>query len=147
MSLPPFNKPAENRSKNMRAIRSHGNQTTEIRLVTLLRKNRIRGWRLHQLHVLGKPDLLFKSNRVAIFVDGCFWHGCSKCGHIPKTNTAYWKAKIARNLIRDSLVSRRLRASGFRVVRLRECDLRDHSKQCLRRIRRALGTEAIDMVP
>lgn len=137
--LPPFNKPAENRSRNMRAIRSSGNKTTEARLVSLLRQHRVRGWRLHPANTLGNPDLVIRRQRVAVFVDGCFWHGCPKCGHIPKTNRAYWKAKIARNLRRDALMSRRLRTSGFRVLRLRECDLRERPAQCLRRIRRALG--------
>jgi DNA mismatch endonuclease (patch repair protein) len=141
MGLPAFNKPAESRSRNMRAIRSSGNTTTEIRLVTLLRENGLKGWRLHPSDVSGNPDLLFKAGRVAVFVDGCFWHGCPKCGHIPKTNRAYWKAKIARNLSRDTLISRTLRASGFRVVRLRECQLRELPGQCLRRIRRVLAMD------
>lgn len=141
MGLPSFIKPAEDRSRNMRAIRSSGNKTTEIRLVTLLRENRLDGWRLHPSRVSGKPDLFFKAGRVAVFVDGCFWHGCPKCGHIPKTNRAYWKAKIARNLSRDELISRTLRASGLRVVRLRECDLRKCPLQCLRRIRRVLAMD------
>jgi DNA mismatch endonuclease, patch repair protein len=141
MALPSFDKPTENRSRNMRAIRSSGNKTTEIRLVSLLRKERIHGWRLHPLHVLGKPDLLFQACRIAVFVDGCFWHGCPKCGHIPKTNLVYWKAKIARNRSRDTLISRALRSLGFRVVRLRECDLRDRPGHCLRRIRRTLPTD------
>lgn len=139
MGLPPFKKPRENRSRNMRAIRSFGNKTTESRLVSLLKRQRLQGWRLHPPHILGKPDLLIRKRRVAVFLDGCFWHGCPKCGHIPKTNRAYWKAKIARNLSRDALTSRRLRALGFRVVRLRECDLRDRPAQCLRRICRMLS--------
>jgi DNA mismatch endonuclease (patch repair protein) len=138
MALPAFNKPAENRSRNMRAIRSAGNKTTEGRLVSLLRNDRIHGWRRHPLNVRGRPDLLFQESRVAVFVDGCFWHGCPKCGHIPKTNRLYWKAKIARNLSRDAVTSRTLRAMGFRVVRLRECDLRERPEQCLRRLRRVL---------
>jgi DNA mismatch endonuclease (patch repair protein) len=124
----------------MRAIRSSGNKTTEMRLVGLLRANQLRGWRRHPSRRLpGKPDLLFTTDRVAVFVDGCFWHGCPKCGHIPKTNRAYWKAKIARNRDRDALMSRALRATGLRVVRLRECDLKKRPGHCLWRIRRALA--------
>lgn len=137
--LPTFNKPPENRSRNMRAIRSSGNKTTEARLVSLLRRHRVWGWRRHPADILGNPDLVMRGQRVAVFVDGCFWHGCPKCGHIPKTNRAYWRAKIARNLSRDALISRRLRTLGFRVLRVRECDLKGRPKQCLRRIRRALG--------
>jgi DNA mismatch endonuclease (patch repair protein) len=125
----------------MRAIRSSGNKTTEKRLVILLKEDRIQGWRSHPPRILGKPDLVFQAARIAVFVDGCFWHGCPKCGHIPKTNRAYWKAKIARNLGRDAKISRTLRASGFRVMRLRECDLRKRPGQCLRRIKRTLARD------
>jgi DNA mismatch endonuclease (patch repair protein) len=110
-----------------------------MRLVSLLMKNGLRGWRLQPPHILGKPDMLLGGGHVAVFVDGCFWHGCPKCGHLPKTNRAYWKTKIARNVKRDVLISRRLRALGFRIVRLRECDLKNHPEQCLRRIRRGLS--------
>jgi len=137
--LPPFNEPAASRSKNMRAIRSSGNKTTEARLVSLLREHRVRGWQLHPANALGNPDLVIRKQRVAVFVDGCFWHGCPKCGHIPKTNRPYWKAKIARNVKRDAFVNSRLRTSGFRVIRLRECDLRNHPELCLQRINRALS--------
>jgi DNA mismatch endonuclease (patch repair protein) len=141
MRLPEFSKPAESRSRNMRAIRSSGNQTTEKRFVALLRESRIKGWRSHPQHVLGNPDFVFPAARLAVFVDGCFWHGCPKCGHIPKTNRAYWKAKIARNLCRDSMINRELHAAGFRVVRLRECDLRKRPGLCLRRLHRTLAME------
>src|SRR6266404_5601668 len=121
------------RSENMRAIRSSGNRTTELRLRGILIQRAISGWRLHDKTVLGLPDFHFPNERAAIFVDGCFWHGCPKCGHIPKTNRAYWKAKIARNIGRDALISRKLRALGYRVIRLRECDLRGQPEQCVRR--------------
>src|SRR6202795_2420859 len=97
MALPAFKKPKRSRSENMRAIRSSQNRTTEGRLVSLLRVQRIGGWKLHQKGLPGKPDLVIPSKHIAIFVDGCFWHGCPSCGHIPKTNRAYWRAKIARN--------------------------------------------------
>lgn len=138
MGLPGYKKPTERRSKNMRAIRSFGNKTTEKRLLSLLRAHRLLGWRLRPATILGKPDLLSREGRLAVFVDGCFWHGCPKCGHIPKTNRAYWRAKIARNQARDRRISRQLRALGFSVIRLRECDLKARKLECLRRIQRAL---------
>jgi DNA mismatch endonuclease (patch repair protein) len=142
MGLPPFKKPAESRSRNMRAIRSSGNKTTENRLVSLLKQHRVNGWCLHPPDILGNPDLLIQKGPVAVFVDGCFWHGCPKCGHIPKTNKAYWRAKITRNRARDLKIARLLRRSGFHVVRLWECDLRQRPKVCLGRIRRTLQSGA-----
>lgn len=99
----------------------------------------IGGWKLHDKDVLGVPDFFFLKERLAVFVDGCFWHGCRRCGHIPKTSRAYWKSKIRRNLTRDELITRKLRASGFHVVRLRECDLKNDPGQCIRRVQRALS--------
>lgn len=134
MRLPRFKKPTKDRSKNMQAIRSSGNKTTEERLVSLLRAHRLRGWRLHPPHIVGNPDLLIPRKRVAIFVDGCFWHGCPRCGHIPRTNRAYWLAKITRNKRRDRTVSKALRALGYHVLRIWECQLRTNPKQCLGRV-------------
>lgn len=134
MTLPSFNKPTETRSQNMRAIRSSGNKTTEKRLWSLLRENHVAGWRLHPPGIVGNPDLLMKRKRIAVFIDGCFWHGCPRCGHIPRTNRAYWTAKIARNKRRDRAVSKTLTALGFRVVRIRECQLRANPKRCFTKI-------------
>src|ERR1035438_7375864 len=74
------------RRDNMRAIRSRGNRSTEVRLRGAVVRRGIRGWTLHPKEVFGVPDFFFKNCRVAIFVDGCFWHGCPRCGHVPKTN-------------------------------------------------------------
>lgn len=138
MELPPFKKPTEVRSRNMRAIRSLGNETTERRLVSLLKEQGVRGWRLHPPRIVGKPDLVIQRQRVAVFVDGCFWHGCPNCGHVPKTNAAYWRAKILRNRRRDSAVSRKLKSLGYSVIRIWECQLRTRSERCVRRISRAV---------
>jgi DNA mismatch endonuclease (patch repair protein) len=78
----------------MRGIRSRGNATTEMRLSRILRKHRIIGWRRH-LPVEGRPDFVFPVEKVAVFVDGCFWHGCVRCCTSPKHNSDYWEQKIA----------------------------------------------------
>jgi DNA mismatch endonuclease, patch repair protein len=135
--LPAFRSPDARRSNNMRAIRATGNKTTEKRLSALLRKHRIRGWRSQPPNILGKPDFAIERERVAIFVDGCFFHGCPRCGHIPRTNRRYWAAKIARNKSRDRVISRALRALGYHVTRIWECQLREHPERCVRRIVRA----------
>jgi DNA mismatch endonuclease (patch repair protein) len=146
--LPSFNKPTERRSANMRAILSSGNKTTEVRLLSLLKEHRLRGWKLHPPHFPGNPDLVIPKGKLAVFLDGCFWHGCPKCGHIPKTNRAYWRVKIARNRTRDARITRTLRKSGYHVVRIWECDLRLHPNKCISRIRRiVVETTRTDRVP
>ncbi|MFL6521714.1 MAG: very short patch repair endonuclease [Chthoniobacterales bacterium] len=106
----------------MSRIRSKGNLRTEMRLVTLLRRSGITGWRRHH-RVLGNPDFVFRSQRIAIFVDGCFWHGCPRCKRIAKTNRRFWTEKIRRNRSRDRTNTARLRQKGWAVIRVWEHDL------------------------
>lgn len=138
MSLPIFKKPTEARSLNMRAIRSTGNESTDGRLVSLLKSSSVRGWSLHPPGIFGHPDVVFARFRTVVFVDGCFWHGCPRCGHIPRTNRKYWRAKIEQNKRRDRKVTRELKKLNYRIVRLRECQLRKNSKLCLDKILRVL---------
>ena len=126
------------RSEVMSRIRSRGNKDTELALVKLFRRHKITGWRRH-LHMFGKPDFVFLKARLAIFVDGCFWHGCPRHGTKPKTNAAFWRRKLAVNKDRDRLVSRILRAYGWQVVRIWECSLQKHPQACLKRVFRALN--------
>jgi len=114
------------RSAIMARIRARGNESTEVRTVGILRAAKISGWRRHS-KLFGKPDFVFTKAKVALFVDGCFWHGCPKCKRLPKSSAvsaAFWHAKIRRNILRDERVSRELRKAGWRVVRARECQLR-----------------------
>jgi DNA mismatch endonuclease (patch repair protein) len=115
-----FNK--AKRSQVMAAIRSDGNKDTELKLASILRAARITGWRRHQ-SLPGKPDFVFRRNRLAVFVDGCFWHGCPKHGRQPGTNITYWAQKLSRNKARDRSVSRMLRQTGWTVIRLWEHNL------------------------
>ena len=133
-SLPSFARPDKTRSANMRAIRSDGNRSTEWRLRSMLVRKRYRGWTVHPKGLIGTPDFAFLSSRVAIFVDGCFWHGCPTCGHIPNTNREYWIAKIGRNKKRDRRDSRELRRRGYKVIRIWECALKKEPSKCLQRI-------------
>jgi DNA mismatch endonuclease (patch repair protein) len=110
------------RSEVMAAIRSRGNKDTELKLASILRASRITGWRRHQA-LPGRPDFVFSRQRVVLFVDGCFWHGCPKHGRLPKTNITYWTQKLARNKTRDRSVSRALRKAGWMVLRVWEHDL------------------------
>lgn len=122
------------RSEVMSRIRSRGNQATELALAKLFRRHKITGWRRNQ-KVFGKPDFIFPKHKLAVFVDGCFWHGCPKHGTQPKGNAAFWRKKISRNQIRDRLVTRTLRKAGWRVIRIWEHELtRKHQTRRLRRI-------------
>jgi len=112
------------RSKTMSAIRGKGNKTTELTLRMALIRAGVSGWRLHAADVLGRPDFFFPREAVAVFVDGCFWHGCSRCGHTPKTRSAFWAAKFARNKARDRRTTRKLRTGGIHVIRLWEHQLK-----------------------
>jgi DNA mismatch endonuclease, patch repair protein len=125
------------RSQVMSRIRSAGNQDTELKLAKLLRQHGIKGWRRHQ-PVFGKPDFVFSKFRLAVFVDGCFWHGCPKHGTKPKSNRAYWWRKLAQNKKRDKLVTRTLRKAGWRVIRIWDCALQRHPQFCVQKIRQAL---------
>jgi len=115
----------EKRSRTMSAIRGKHNRSTELRLRMALVKAEVRGWRLHPEELPGRPDFYFEEANLALFVDGCYWHGCPKCGHIPKTRTAFWKAKIKRNQERDKMKSRELRKLGTKSLRIWEHELKD----------------------
>src|SRR5580658_9584428 len=98
----------EKRSQVMSRIRGRGNKATEIALAILLRQNKITGWRRH-LPIFGKPDFTFRRQRLVVFVDGCFWHGCPKHSATPSGNRAFWDRKLSGNKTRDRLVTRTLR--------------------------------------
>jgi len=119
-----FEDVSETRSRIMSSIRGKRNRTTELALRLALVRSHVRGWRLHPSDVLGHPDFYFPTQRTAIFVDGCFWHGCPLCGHLPKTRTRFWEAKITRNRQRDSRTKKILTMSGFTVLRVWEHQLK-----------------------
>jgi DNA mismatch endonuclease, patch repair protein len=126
------------RSDVMSRIRSSGNKDTELALIRLFRKEGITGWR-RRWPLIGKPDFVFRKARLAIFVDGCFWHGCLKHSRPPQSNQAYWRAKMIRNKTRDRSVSQALRKKGWRVLRIWEHELaRKNEARLVRRIRREL---------
>lgn len=117
----------EKRSEMMAAVKGKGNLTTEVALMKIFRKEKITGWRRHYDRVEGRPDFAFPKQKVAVFIDGCFWHGCKKHGTIPKTNVAYWEEKIENNKKRDRLVSRSLKKREWRVLRIWEHEIKKNS--------------------
>lgn len=127
------------RSEVMSRVRSRGNKDTELAMAKLLRRHGITGWRRNQ-PVFGKPDFVFPKFKLAVFVDGCFWHGCPKHATKPANNRAFWQRKLAGNKKRDALVTRTLRRAGWRVLRVWEHELaKKNEAQLVRRIQRALG--------
>lgn len=129
------------RSRNMAAIRSTG--TKPEMLVRSLAHRMGYRFRLHDKSLPGKPDLVFKSRRKAIFVHGCFWHQHPrlKCrdGRVPKSNLGYWAGKLARNVARDALHIEALKALGWRCLVIWECEALKSGKPLEARIRRFLG--------
>ena len=124
------------RSRVMSRIKSRGTKTTEWRFRSLLMRSGVRGWRLgHDSGFPGSPDVVFVRARLAIFLDGCFWHGCRRCRSIPTTNRAFWVAKIQRNRERDEKVRRMLRAVGWKVTRIWEHELKIGGDGILRKVR------------
>ena len=112
----------------MSAIRSKYNKTTERALVTIFRKSGINGWRRHPGTIYGKPDFIFRRAKIAVFVDGCFWHGCREIKKLPKRNEKFWKAKILGNIKRDKAVNKKLRQDGWKVLRIWEHDFKNEVK-------------------
>lgn len=125
-------------SGRMSAIRSRGNRTTELTLRGSLVRGAVRGWVLHPGNLPGNPDFLFEQSSLAVFVDGCFWHGCPKCSHRIGTNSLYWNTKIARNIARDKTVKLELRKLGFKVMRIWEHELIENASDCVKRIRQVV---------
>ena len=121
------------RSLLMARIRSKGNKTTELKLRLALVRAGIAGWQMHP-SLVGCPDFYFHTARLAIFVDGCFWHGCKRCGHVPKTRTEYWETKFRRNNRRARVVARQLRLDGIKVVRFWEHDVKERAQTVVGRI-------------
>jgi DNA mismatch endonuclease (patch repair protein) len=117
----------QKRSEVMSKIRGKGNKDTELAMIRILKEFHITGWRRNQL-IFGKPDFIFPRMKVAIFVDGCFWHGCPKHSTLPKNNREFWQKKLGANKVRDKLVGRELRKNGWVVIRIWEHELRQRAK-------------------
>jgi DNA mismatch endonuclease (patch repair protein) len=83
----------------------------------------------------GNPDIVFPGKKIAIFVDGCFWHRCPKHFQLPKNNAQFWMDKIARNVERDRQADRNLQAEGWQVLRIWEHDVHDSLEACVAQIK------------
>ncbi|MDR0919404.1 MAG: very short patch repair endonuclease [Oscillospiraceae bacterium] len=117
----------DKRCEIMRKIKSFNNKSTELKLIEIFKGNNVKGWR-RGYKIEGKPDFVFKRNKIAVFVDGCFWHGHNCRNTNPKDNSQYWTTKITRNQKGDLEVSENLKKKKWQVVRIWECDLKNKSR-------------------
>lgn len=106
----------------------------ELELRRLLRENGLKGYRL-QCDVPGRPDISYPGKKVAIFVNGCYWHRCPKCNlPLPKNNTAFWEEKFHKNIERDIKKVTLLESSGWRVMTIWECELKKNPDLVIKNI-------------
>lgn len=125
------------RSSLMSRVRSRGNRTTEEKLAILLREKGISGWRRNS-RVHGQPDFVWQRYKIAVFVDGCFWHGHNCRNLTPSKNRAAWLQKFSRTKLRDRYITRSLRKTGWNVIRIWECKLNRAPDRIIKRITKAL---------
>lgn len=120
----------QTRSFVMQQVKSHGNKSTEVRLISVFKANNISGWRRNYA-VKGHPDFVFLKKRIAVFVDGCFWHGHDCRNTKPSDNKEYWDKKRERNIKHDKEVTARFEARGWTVIRIWECELKKKNADIL----------------
>lgn len=113
----------ETRSGIMAKVRSKGNRSTEVKLRSCLAGSGIGGFRLNAPGLPGRPDFVFDCQRVAVFVDGCFWHGCPNCYRRPASSQEYWDSKVLRNKERDIANNAKLEELGWKSLRIWEHEL------------------------
>ena len=108
----------------MRRVKSKNNRSTELRLIEIFKKNGITGWRRNYA-VKGHPDFVFLNKRIAVFVDGCFWHGHDCRNTRPSDNQDYWQKKREHNIKHDKEVTAMFEKRNWRVLRIWECELKN----------------------
>lgn len=123
----------------MASIRSKDTKP-ELALRAALRQAGVTGYRLHRKDLPGRPDLAFIGWKVAVFVDGVFWHGHPDHWNPGKASSDYWRQKIERNIRRDREADAALEARGWTVVRMWDLEVRDDLIGCTERVLDALRT-------
>ena len=120
----------EKRSEIMRKVKLKKNKSTELRLIDIFKQNGITGWK-RNYPVKGHPDFVFLKEKVAVFVDGCFWHGHDCRNTRPAENKEYWQKKCERNMKHDKDVTAMFEARGWKVLRIWECELKKRNETIL----------------
>jgi DNA (cytosine-5)-methyltransferase 1 len=126
------------RSYNMSQIRSRGT-IPEKNLETAIKTRKLGRFVTHPARILGKPDIYFPQKKVAVFMDGCFWHACPRCFQVPQTNRNFWKNKIKMNTLRDKKVNKQLTSQGVEVLRVWEHEIRENPQKVVRRVSKKLS--------
>jgi DNA mismatch endonuclease, patch repair protein len=121
------------RSYNMSRIKGKDTKP-EIRLRKLLSAEGVKGYRLNYTKLTGKPDIVFPRQKLAVFIDGCFWHKCPRCFVEPATRKEFWLKKIEGNLKRDRLANKRLRKDSWKILRFREHTVKQNPEKILTKI-------------
>mgnify|MGYP000693538815 CR=1 FL=1 len=121
---------AEKRSEIMRQVKSKKNKSTELRLIEVFKEKGITGWRRNYA-VKGHPDFVFPKRKIAVFVDGCFWHGHDCRNVTPKENSDFWDKKRNYNKAHDEEITKLLTDKGWKVVRVWECELKNKNREIL----------------
>lgn len=133
---PPASSPHVSKSMKSNVARNTG---PELILRRALFAAGLRGYRLHNKKIPGRPDITFGKKRLAVFVNGCFWHRCPTCDlSLPKTNTDFWKRKFELNVERDKRKTENLTALGWKTVTIWECEIRNELDEAVQRIERVL---------
>lgn len=128
----------ESTSKVMSAIKAK-NTKPELILRKALWENGIKGYRLHWKKIPGKPDISFVGKKIAIFVNGCFWHRCPHCNpSTPKSNIEFWKNKFNKNIERDITKKIELKQLGWKTLTLWECEINKTTLYCINEIKKIL---------
>lgn len=120
----------EKRSDIMQHVRSKNNKTTELKLIQIFKENNITGWK-RNYPVKGHPDFVFLNKKIAIFVDGCFWHGHNCRNTTPSSNAEYWDKKRNKNIEHDLKVTSMFKNRGWVVLRIWECELKNKNRDAL----------------
>ena len=128
----------EKRSQIMQAVKSKNTKTTELAMINLFREHHITGWR-RTYPVKGHPDFVFLEKKVAVFVDGCFWHGHDCRNTRPADNADFWRKKREHNIQHDMEITSAFEKRGWTVLRIWECELKKKNQEkTLERIIKAL---------
>jgi DNA mismatch endonuclease (patch repair protein) len=121
---------SDKRSEIMKKVKPAGNKTTELQMIKAFEDFKISGWRRHY-DVKGHPDFVFPKKRIAIFVDGCFWHGHDCRNTRPENNKEFWEKKRNRNIQHDKEITLRFESRGWTVIRIWECELKKKNREQL----------------